>query len=73
MARRKNSPSVLGEQMAKQILDNYDLKNAQDVQETMKQIFGPIFESMLILMHCSRLRLRKNLFFCTIFIEMRKY
>ena len=47
MARRKNSPSAPGEQIAKQILDNYDLKNAQDVQEVMKQIFGPIFESML--------------------------
>ena len=47
MTRRKNSPSVPGEQIAKQILNNYDLKNAQDVQEVMKQIFGPIFESML--------------------------
>ncbi len=47
MTRRKNSPSAPGEQIAKQILDNYDLKNAQDVQEVMKQIFGPIFESML--------------------------
>ena len=47
MARRQNSPSASGEQIAKQILDNYDLKNAQYVQEVMKQIFGPIFESML--------------------------
>lgn len=47
MARRKNSSSALGEQIAKQIFDNYDLKNAQDVQEVMKQIFVPIFESML--------------------------
>ena len=47
MARRKNSPSAPGEQIAKQILDKYDLKNDQDVQEVMKQIFGSIFESML--------------------------
>lgn len=47
MARRKNSPSAPDEQSAKQILDNYDFKNAQDVQEVIKQSFGSIFESML--------------------------
>ena len=47
MTKRKNSPVTPGEQIAQQILANYDLKDAQDVQDVLKQIFGPIFESML--------------------------
>lgn len=47
MAKRKDTPNTPGEQIAQQILANYDLKDAQDVQNVMKQIFGPIFESML--------------------------
>ena len=45
--KRKNSSITPGEQIAQQILANYDIKNAQDVQDVLKQIFGPIFESML--------------------------
>ena len=47
MAKRKQTPNTPGEQIAQQILSHYDLKDAQDVQNVMKQIFGPIFESML--------------------------
>ena len=47
MAKRKDTPNTPGEQITQQILSNYDLKDAQDVQNVMKQIFGPIFESML--------------------------
>ena len=42
----KKNPTA-SEQIAKQILANYDLKTAQDVQDVLKQIFGPLFESML--------------------------
>lgn len=42
----KKAPTA-GEQIAKQILDNYDIKDAQDVQDILKQIFGSLFESML--------------------------
>lgn len=38
MAKRKQTPNTPGEQ----ILSHYDLKDAQDVQNVMKQIFGPI-------------------------------
>lgn len=42
----KRSPSP-GEKIAQQILDTYEINDAQDVQNVLKQIFGPIFESML--------------------------
>lgn len=44
MTKKEKTP---GEQIAQQILSNYDLKTAEDVQCALKQIFGPIFESML--------------------------
>lgn len=47
MTKRKKSTPTPGEQIAQQILANYDLKNAQDVQDALKQIFGPIFEAVL--------------------------
>ena len=47
MAKRKTPPTPPGEQIAQQILDNYDIKSAEDVQDVLKQIFAPIFESML--------------------------
>lgn len=42
----KNPPTA-GAQIAKQILEKYDIKDAQDIQDVLKQIFGPLFESML--------------------------
>lgn len=47
MAKRKTPPTTPGEQIAQQILNNYDIKSLEDVQDVLKQIFGPIFESML--------------------------
>lgn len=47
MAKRRKTPNNPGEQIAQQILSNYDLNDAQDVPNIMKQIFGTIFESML--------------------------
>ena len=47
MAKCKTPPTTLCEQIAQQILNNYDIKSAEDVQDVLKQIFGPIFESML--------------------------
>lgn len=47
MTTRKKSMPTLGEQIAQQIIANYDLKNAQDVQDALKQVFGPIFEAVL--------------------------
>ena len=47
MAKCKTPPTTPGEQIAQQILNNYDIKSAEDVQDVLKQIFGPIFESML--------------------------
>ena len=42
----KKAPTA-GEQIAKQILENYDIKDARDVQDVLKQVFGPLLESML--------------------------
>ena len=47
MAKCKTPPTTPGEQIAQQILNNYDIKSAEDVQDVLKQIFGPISESML--------------------------
>lgn len=47
MTKRKKSTPTFGEQIAQQILENYDLKDAQDIQNALKQVFGPIFEAVL--------------------------
>ena len=47
MTKRKTPPTTPGEQIAQQILNNYDLKDAQDIQDALKQVFGPIFEAVL--------------------------
>lgn len=47
MMKHKKSTLTPGEQIAQQILANYELKDAQDVQEALKQVFDPIFEAVL--------------------------
>lgn len=46
MAKKKKEPTP-AENIAQAIVDAYDPKNATDVQDALKSIFGPIFESML--------------------------
>ena len=45
MARRKRDPKTVA--IAKAILEQYDCKNVEDMQNAMKDIFGPMFEAML--------------------------
>ena len=45
MAKIKHDP--MGELIAKQLMESYDPKSAQDIQDIFKTIFGPMFESML--------------------------
>lgn len=45
MARKKNQTP--GEAIAKSIMETYDPKTTDDIQDALKSIFGPIFESML--------------------------
>lgn len=45
MARRKRDPKTVA--IAKAILEQYDCKNVEDMQEAIKDIFGPMFEAML--------------------------
>jgi putative transposase len=45
MARKKNLTP--GETIAKSIMETYDPKTTDDIQDALKSIFGPIFESML--------------------------
>ncbi len=47
MAKRKDTPATPGEQIAQQILANYDIKTAQDIQDVLKSIFAPMFEVAL--------------------------
>ena len=47
MAKRKDTPATPGEQIAQQILANYDIKTAQDIQDVLKSIFAPMFEAAL--------------------------
>ena len=46
MTKRKKSTPTFGEQIAQQILENYDIKDAADIQDAWKQIFGLIFEAV---------------------------
>lgn len=45
MARRKRDPKTVA--IAKAILEQYDCKNVEDMQNAIKDIFGPMFEAML--------------------------
>lgn len=45
MARRKRDPKTVA--IAKAILEQYDCKNVEDMQDAIKDIFGPMFEAML--------------------------
>ena len=47
MTKRKKNYATFGEQIAQQILENYELKDAQDIPNALKQVFGPIFEDVL--------------------------
>lgn len=45
MARRKRDPKAMA--IAKAILEQYDCKNVDDMQDAIKDIFSPMFEAML--------------------------
>lgn len=45
MTKPKRNP--ISKEIANQIIENYDIENAQDIDEALKDIFGPIFEAML--------------------------
>ncbi|WP_026496923.1 IS256 family transposase [Butyrivibrio sp. WCD3002] len=47
MAPRKNKRSEAGRAIAQAIIDNYQPTNAQEMQDAIKEIFGPMFEAML--------------------------
>ena len=47
MAPRKNKRSEAGRAIAQAIIDNYQPANAQEMQDAIKEIFGPMFEAML--------------------------
>ena len=44
---RKKRESTPGEKLAKQIIEQYKPKSVADMQEALKDIFGPMFEAML--------------------------
>jgi putative transposase len=43
----KKERNAKANDLAEQILENYQPKSVQDMQEALKDIFGPMFESML--------------------------
>ena len=43
----KKRESTLGENLAKQIIEQYKPKSVADMQDALKDIFGPMFEAML--------------------------
>ena len=45
MAKKKESTP--GENLAKQIIEQYHPKSVADMQDALKDIFGPMFEAML--------------------------
>ena len=44
---RKKKDSTPGENLAKQIIEQYNPKSVEDMQNALKDIFGPMFEAML--------------------------
>lgn len=42
-----NKHTTPGALIAQQIMANFDIKSAQDANDALKQVFGPIFEAML--------------------------
>lgn len=47
MAPRKNKRSDASMAIAQAIINEYNPKNVEDMQDALKDIFGPMFESML--------------------------
>jgi len=47
MAPRKNKRSDASMAIAQAIINEYNPKNAEDMQDALKDIFGPMFETML--------------------------
>ena len=45
MTKIKRNPK--SKELAELIIQNYDIEDAQDIDEALKDIFGPIFEAML--------------------------
>ena len=46
MARKKKTPKP-NEQLARAIIEQYQPKSVADMQDALKDIFGPMFEAML--------------------------
>ena len=47
MAKKDIERNPAAEKIADLILNNYDVQNSKDVNEALKDVFGPIFEKML--------------------------
>lgn len=47
MASRKNKRNEAGRAIAQAILENYQPQNAEEMQDALRDIFGPMFEAML--------------------------
>ena len=47
MARRKNKGNEKGQAIAKLIMEQYQTQNKDEMQEAIKDVFGPMLEAML--------------------------
>ena len=47
MARRKNKGNEKGQAIAKLIMEQYQPQNKDEMQEAIKDVFGPMLEAML--------------------------
>lgn len=47
MARRKNRGNKKGKAIAKLIMEQYQPQNKDEMQEAIKDVFGPMLEAML--------------------------
>lgn len=47
MTRRKHDKNDTGRTIAQKIIDEYQPKNVDEMQDALKDIFGPMFEAML--------------------------
>lgn len=60
MASRKNKRSEASKAIAQAIIDQYKPTSAEEMQDALKDIFGPMFEAMLVKMNGSNISATSN-------------
>lgn len=58
MAPRKNRRSEASKAIAQAIIDQYQPSSAEEMQDALKDIFGPMFEAMVLCQDLVQVKMR---------------